>query len=128
MAKWVHPDVLDSGLNEIINNANQMSLVTSFSPGDSYAIVTSRSVCDVAMAPTDFTLGNFGTNERQITVAAKAGTASGTSPVTPDLVIALLDTGTTRVLAVADEQSNQPITTGNPINFPVWNVRGRQPV
>jgi hypothetical protein len=128
MPKWVHTDVLDNGLNEVLNNTNQMSLVTGFAPGDAYAVVVARSVCDVAMTGGDFTLQNFGTNERELEVATKTATATAASPATPDLHIVLLDTAGQRVLAVCDETSDQAIASGNPITFPQWSLRGRQPV
>ena len=127
MPKWVHTNVFDNGLNVIKNSANQMLLITSYSPGDSYSTVSARSVCAVTMVPADIALGNFGTNERQLTIAAKTGTASSNSPSTPDLAVALVDSTNSLVLAVADETSDQQITAGNPINFSVWYIRGRQP-
>lgn len=127
MPKWVHTNVFDNGLNVVKNTANEMLLITSYSPGDTYATVSARSVCSVNMAPADIVLGNFGTNERQLTIAAKTGTATTNSPATPDLAVALVDSTNGVVLAVADETSDQQITAGNPINFPQWNIRGRQP-
>lgn len=126
--KFVHKDVFDRGLEEVKNNANQMSLITSFAPGDAYALVASRSVCDIAMTAADLIINNYGTTERKIDVAAKQGTASAASPVSSDLHIALLDTVGQRVMAVADETSDQPVTSGNPVAFPAWELRGRQPV
>jgi hypothetical protein len=128
MAKFIHQDVMDRGLTEIVNNANQMSLITGYAVGDAYAVAIAKSVCNVAMGPADMVTGPFGTNERKIDVAAKTGTASSSSPVTPDLHIALVDTAGSRILAVADETSDQPVTNGNPINFPSWEIRARQPV
>jgi hypothetical protein len=80
------------------------------------------------MAPADFPLSNYGTNERQIIIAAKSGTANAPSGLTPDLHIAILDTANDKVLAVANETSDQPIQNGNPITFPAWSIRGRQPL
>jgi hypothetical protein len=126
--KYVNPDVLDRGLNEVKNNASVMALISSFSVGDSYAVVSGRKLAEVVMNPADFVLGPFGTNERKIDVATKNATATTSSTATPDLHIALLDGNTNRVLVVADETSDQAITSGNPITFPAWEIRGRQPV
>lgn len=128
MAKYVHPDIFDKGLEEVVNNCDAMMLIDSYTPGDSYAIIESRSVCDVIMAGGDFTLQTFGTDEREIEVAAKSGTAKADSPLTPDLHVALMDGVNSRVLVVANETSDQPVSIGNPVDFPAWIVRGKQPV
>ena len=128
MSKYVHPDVLDKGLEEIVNNCDLMVLIDSYTPGDSYAVVESRSVCDVVMVGGDFTLQTFETDEREVEVAAKSGTAKATSPLTPDLHIALMDSIGSRVLCVANETSDQPVSISNPVDFPSWIVRAKQPV
>lgn len=127
MPKFVSTTVMDSGLSQISTTTNNMHLITAYTQGDSYAVVVGNSVCTVAMTGTDFTLQAQGTYGRQIAVAAKAGTASGSSAATPDLHIALVDSSGAVVLAVSDELSDQPITSGNPINFPAWNVNANQP-
>ena len=93
MAKYLHPNVLDNGLQYIINAAGgnlDMLLITSYTQGDSYAVVDSRKVCTINMVGGDLTLGNQGTLGRKLDVAEKSGTATG-SASSPDLHIALVD-------------------------------------
>lgn len=128
MPKYVHPDALDRGLVEIRDNADQMLVITSYAQGDAYAVVNSRSVCSIPMVPADMALGARGTLDRQITVAAKTGTATAASPPAPDLHLALVDSTGGRVLAVGNETSDQQIVNGNPIQTPQWFVIASQPV
>lgn len=127
MPKWVDTEVMNKGLEHLQANCNQMMLIETYAQGDSYAVVTGNDLGNVAMAVGDFTLGDQGVYGRQIAVASKSTTASRTSALTPDLHIALLDTVNSRVLAVTNEQSDQPITISNPLNIPAWNINCNQP-
>ena len=127
MPKFVATGVMDNGLSQISSNVNNMHVITAYTQGDSYAVVTGNSVCTIAMTGVDFTLQAQGTYGRQIVVAAKSGTASASSGATPDLHIALVDSTTSTVYAVTDELSDQPITSGNPITVPTWNINANQP-
>lgn len=125
MAKFVHSDVLDNGLNGIKNAATHMILISAYTPGDSYATVTAAALCTVTMAPGDFTLGTSGSS-RNVTSATKTGTASASIGGTPDLHIAFTD-GVGKVLWVTDETTNQAITATNTINFPAFTYTSNQP-
>ena len=125
MAKWVRSGVLDSGLNDIKNNATSMVLLKAYAAGDSYATVVSNTIATVAMVNGDFTLSNSGSN-RVLTTAAKSGTASASSGATPNLHVGFTD-GTANVIWVTDETSDQVITAGNPINFPAATLTMNQP-
>ncbi|MFZ4537882.1 hypothetical protein [Propionivibrio sp.] len=118
MAKFVHSDVLDGGLSAIKTAATKMFLISAYTAGDSYATVTAAKLnAGVTMATGDFTLSSTG-NNRVLTVAGSKTDAVTVSALgTPDLHIAFTD-GTAKVLWVTDETSNQPITSGNTINFP----------
>lgn len=128
MAKWVHADVLDNGLNEIKTDANSMRLVSTYTAGDSYATVNTNSIAAVAMASGDYTLGNGASSSRTLTVGSgKSATASAGSGGTPNLHIAFVDTATSRVLWVTDETTDQVVTSGNPVNFPAPVYTASQP-
>lgn len=118
MAKWVHADVLDGGLNAIKTVATKMYLISAYSAGDSYATVTGNALnAGVTMSSSDYTLSSSGSN-RVLTVASgKTATATATATGSPDLHIAHTD-GSAKVLWVTDETSNQAVTSGNTINFP----------
>ncbi len=120
-------NVLDQGLNYVVNNVNEMRVITSYTPGDTYATVVTNTVCLITMAPADFTLGNQGTLGREVIVAAKSGTASASSGAAPDLHVALTFSTGTEVIVVTDETTDQEITNGNPINVPQWRAKMNQP-
>lgn len=126
MAKWVRSGVLDNGLNDIKNNATRMVLIKAYSAGDSYATVASNIVAEVAMTGTDFTLGSSGSNRTLTTASGKSATASANSGATPDLHVGFLE-GTSAVVWVTDETSDQVITTGNTVNFPSLVYTSNQP-
>ena len=127
MAKWYHPDVLDNGLSLLDTGVTNMHLITAFTPGDSFATVTTtNSIGSVAIAAGDIVLANQGTNGREAQVAAKTITGASASGAAPDLHIALVDG--TRVLAVTDETSDQEIFAGNDVNVPAFACKMNQPV
>lgn len=128
MPKWVHPDVLDGGLNAIRNGANRLHLIRAYAAGDSYATVIGNSVADVAMASGDYTLGNGASSSRTLTTASgKTSNATANSGASPDLHLAYVDTAGSRVLWVTDETTNQVITSGNPIAYPQVVYTSQQP-
>lgn len=126
MAKFVHADVLDGGLNAIKNGATHMLLLKAYTAGDSYATVITNLLADVAMAPADFVLSSSGNNRLITTASGKSATSSASSGVGPNLHLAFTD-GTSKVLWVTDETSDQVITSGNPVNFPQLTYTSNQP-
>lgn len=126
MAKWVHSDVLDNGLNGIKNAATHMLLIKAYTAGDSYATVIGNSIADATMIPSDYTLSSSGNNRLITTPAGKSATASAGSGVAPNLHIAFTD-GSAKVLWVTDETSDQVITAGNTVNFPQLTYTSNQP-
>lgn len=126
MAKWVHADVLDGGLNGIKNVATRMFLLSTYAANDSYATVLANALnAGVTMVSGDFTLASSGSN-RTLTVTTKSQNANASAGGTPDLHLAFTD-GSSKVLWVTDETSNQAITSGNPISFPALVYTSNQP-
>ena len=103
-----------------------MLLISAYTAGDSYATVTANKLAEVAMVSGDYTLANSGHNRTSTTAAGKSTSATATVGGTPDLHIAFTD-GTANVIWVTDETSNQPITSGNTINFPQIVYTSNQP-
>ena len=126
MAKYVHSDVLDGGLNAIRNGAAKMLLIKSYAAVDSYATVTAAAICEVTMAPGDFALTGADGAARVLSVSAKSGAAFANSGATPNLHIAFTD-GVSKVLLVTDETSDQVVTSGNTVNFPTLTYTSGQP-
>jgi hypothetical protein len=127
MAKWVHADVLDGGLNAIKNNANSYRLIKNYAAGDSYATVNGNSIAAVAMVSGDYTLGSSGSNRTLTVAAGKTAAASGSSVGGDNLHLAFVDTVNSKVLWVTDETTDQVITAGNTVNFPAPVYTSQQP-
>jgi uncharacterized FlaG/YvyC family protein len=128
MSKYFHPDVLDNGLALIKTNAQRVALIKNYTANDSYATVTDNIVAAAATTSTDFTLADQGTLGRKVTSTAKSPTATAASIVGDNLHFALLDDTNSKVLAVTDENTDQVITVGNPINIPALTFNFNQPV
>lgn len=129
MAKWVHTDVLDNGLNEIVSNGNVLHVIEAYSASDNFATVVGNSVANYSLAGGDKTLSAHATTGRKVTIAAKSGNNATKSSVgSPDLHLAVVDTVNSKVLFVTDETSDQAITNGNPVNTPVFEYQLPQPV
>lgn len=128
MAKWVHQDVLDNGLNEIVTNGNQLHVVSAYSAGDNYATVVGNSLINYALAGGDKVLSAHATTGRKVTIAAKSGQNATASAATPDLHFAVVDSVNSKVVFVTDETSDQAITSGNPVNTPAFEYQVVQPV
>ncbi len=126
MAKWVRSGVLDDGLNDIKNTATHMLLIKAYTLADSYATVVSNIVADATMTSGDYTLASSGSNRTLTTAAGKSATASAGSGATPDLHFAFTD-GSANVIWVADETSDQVVTSGNTVNFPQLVYTSNQP-
>ena len=121
MAKSVHDDVLDGALNIIKTNSNIMT-VCSAEPTTRAEAVTTYALGDVVMATGDFTNANGDTSGRKTTVGSKSGvTVDATGTATH---VALCDA--TRLLYVTTCTS-QPLTSGNTITFPAWDIEIADP-
>jgi hypothetical protein len=127
LAKYVSADVLDGGLNAIRNSADRMLLLKAYTAGDSYATVTGNAICQVTMVSGDYTLSGVDGAARVLTVSSKSGTAFANSGATPDLHIAFTDNAS-KVLLVTDETTDQVVTSGNTVNFPILTYTSAQPV
>ena len=128
MAKWVHADVLDNGLNYIKNNCNKVAAIVSYTAGDSYATAMSAGniVAESDMVSADFTLGNGASNARTLTTASGKQDASANNAGDPTH-FAFVDTVNSKVLWVTTESSAQSVTAGNPVNFPSLVHTSNQP-
>jgi hypothetical protein len=124
MAKWVHQDVLDGGLNAIKNGATRMLLLKAYTLGDSYATVVGNAVASATMTSADYTISSSGSN-RVVTNATKSATASAAGDV-GDSHIAHTD-GSSKVLWVTDETGETAVAAGDTVNFPALTYTALQP-
>ena len=127
MARYAHPDVLDNGPAFIKANCNKMALISAYTFGDSYATVNAAILADVVMTTTDFTLASSSNNRTLTTASGKSDSAANASGGGASMHIAFLDAATSKVLWVTEETSDQTITAGNPVNFPVLVYTSNQP-
>lgn len=127
MAKWVHADVLDNGLNYIKNNCNKVVAIVTYADGDSYATVMNASniVAEAAMASGDFTVGSSGSNRTLTTAAGTSDSSANNNGDTSHF--AYVDTVNSKVLWVTTESTVQTITAGNPVTFPSLVYTSNQP-
>lgn len=127
MAKYASPEFLDGGFTAFKANVNQMVLLKAYTAGDNYSTVNGNVIASVTVATGDFTLSGANAAARVMTSATKSGTASGSSVTGDDLHFAFRDTVNSKVYWVTDETSNQPVTSGNPTNFPSLAYTSGQP-
>lgn len=121
MGKRVHNDVLD-GAFDVLDQGNLM-IACSAEPTTRAEAVTTYALADVAMTPdTDYTKADGDTSGRKVTMAQKTGVivdATGTATH-----VAIVDG--TRLLYVTTCTS-QPLTAGNTVTFPAWDVEIADP-
>jgi len=72
MTKFTHDDVMDAALDEIITNANLMT-VCSVAPADRTEAVTTYALADQTIDSSDFTKADGDVSGRKATVAAQSG-------------------------------------------------------
>jgi hypothetical protein len=119
MGKAVDNTVLDGALN-VIDNATRM-VACSAEPAN-FAGIAAVALADVVMGGGDFTDADGDTSGRKVTVAAKSGVTIDTSG---DATHVTLDDGTT--LLYVTTCTSQPLTAGNTVNFPAFDIEFADP-
>lgn len=109
-AKYIHPDILDNGLNHPAARATagdtlKVHLLKAYTLGDSYATCVGNSVGSnlVALTSGDFAVADGTASlSRKLTVASKSlmVSASGGTGGSPNLHLALLDETSSKVFLV----------------------------
>lgn len=130
MAKSLHNDVFDSGLEQLKNSSGLTLVLTVGVPADRTAAATlyptgTRASNAVSLSPTDCIIGDRTGGGREIVFAAKSGTSAIDLSAGSDLHAAIYDD--TRLLLVTDEQSDQALTNGNTIDFPSFKTGATDP-
>jgi len=121
MAKSVHNDVLD-GAFLVLDNGDIMTACNA-EPTTRTEAITTFKLADVAMTPTtDYTISDGDTNGRKVRMAAKSSVPVDTSGTATHIAIC----DGTRLLYVTTCTS-QALTSGNTVNFPVWDVEIADP-
>ena len=123
MAKFLATSIYDSGLNDM-TSITTMHVISSYVAGDTYANVIAASLGNAAVTMGAVGAGS-GTNSRKRTTPATNITATAAS-ASPDLHIALVSTGGTKVYAVT-KTPNQPIAIGNVLQVGAFDIQFNQP-
>lgn len=132
MAKFVHTDIYDNGLS-VLSGAGSLTMSlcqgapTSLSDANTLASGGGNRVSDeITVAGSDVTLGDGSpTDSRQVTIAAQQGTVQEDVQSSPDLWVAVYDGS--RLLLVTDETTDQPLTSGNTLQFGEMTLTWEQP-
>lgn len=127
MPKYLNAEALDKGLVHIQSNANEMWLVKGYAAADSYATVSGKKICVVPMTSAAYSIAGADGAARVLTVVTKTQAASGSSTISDDLHVVLVDTVNSKVLLATDEITNQVITSGNNVVFPQFTYTSNQP-
>lgn len=131
MAKWVHANVLDGGLNYLKNNCDKIALVSGYAAGDPYATVTAAILAEAPMTASDLVITSSGSDRVLTTAAGKQDAAANASNTTGQGAgnhIVFLNTAGSEVLWATEETSDQDIVSGNPVTFPSLTYTAKQPV
>ena len=122
MGKSVHNDVLDAGLNYIAANADKLTVCSQQPTTYAEANVT-YALGDAVPSFTGPADGDA--SGRKLTVDAVSGAdvdATGEANH-----VALLDTGTSKLLYVTTLAEAQDVTAGNTFNLAAWDIELADP-
>jgi len=123
MTVYLTDDALDASLNYVKNNATLMT-VCSQAPTTRTEAVTTYALADVVIADTDFTLSDVAGVGRKATIAAKSGITVDTSGTMTHVALC----STSALLAVFSVLASQPLTAGNLLNLPAFDMLAKDAV
>lgn len=115
--KYVHPDVLDNGIQYVRNNATRILLLPTFSGGVTYAQALADALVSIAATAADFTISVEGAGRKVVYGGSGQSAALKSAPSASDLHIAYTD-GISRILWVDEETSRIPILSGQMYRLP----------
>lgn len=119
MSKYASINLLDQGPKYLKDNCDKVILISAYS--NVYATVNgANKVAEAALVTGDFALSGADGAARVLT-ATLTGKAMGNALIalgdgTP-MHLAFVKTGTSEVIYVVEESSDQPITLGNPVQL-----------
>ena len=133
MGKSIHNDVLDIALNYLADQADTIVLMNGVEDPPVYA----NCIATADGGGTNHKLA-LATIDISATVPVDGDESGRKLPVPEEaemtvdysddaIYVALLDSGTSKVLFVTST-TTQPVTIGNPITIPTWDIEMRVPV
>jgi hypothetical protein len=132
MAKFYHSDIQDFGISrpgiKAATNTIILAVLKNYATTHSFATATANIIGSTSLAPGDLVISNGANASRSCAVSAKTITLTGSSTVSDDLHVAILDNTESKILVVTDETSNQALTSGNSFLLPSWAFTSGQPV
>lgn len=128
MAIWAHAKVLTDGIAYIKANCDKIVAIKTYSPGDSYAIVTGAGniLAEAALTSSDLIISASGADQKLTSAAGKQDLSANAGGVVTQ--IGFLNSSGSEVLWVTDETSGQTVVMGNPVVFPSLTYTSVQPV
>lgn len=125
MAKMLHDDVYDFGLNTISTRCTRMAVLTA-TAGSATLCEAATALAVVSMVSSNYTIQDGATSGRRITVAQMTTIAVGATGVAS--VIALFSTGATGTIYVETTCATQALTsTNNTITVPSFSIELADP-
>ena len=119
MPRYAHADFLDNGLAYLKANCNKVILIDAFS--STYATVNgANKVAEAALVTGDFAIAGADGAARVLTATLTGKSAGNALKAVADgtnMHLAFVDTVNSKVLYVTEESTDQPITSGNPIQL-----------
>ena len=127
-AKWLGKEVMNKGLNWFSTNGNVMYVLDAYALGDTYAQVLTNAVNDpLVLTPASNVVTDQG-NDSRVTIPQQSITIkTGATNASPDLHMAVCDSGNSEVLAVWEETTDQCIVECNTKNVPAATCDIQQP-
>lgn len=119
MSRYAHPDVLDNGPAYIKANCNKVILLTAYTSAFATANGANK-IAEAALVTGDFALSGADGAARTLTATLTGKSAGNALQALADgtgMHLAFVDTVTSKVLLVTEESSDQPITSGNPVQL-----------
>lgn len=122
MSKFFNNELRDLPLQEIKDTANALVLLKAYSYGDNYnTVYVTNNIGEVATDPADYVLEDGDTGRVLVVSAQLLENASASGP-DPDMHVAVVDTVSSRVLAVTKENYLTEVFEGNLIELPAFNI------
>lgn len=119
MPRYAHANLLDGGLNYLKANCDKVILTNAYTATYATANTTAK-VAECALVTGDFAIAGADGAARTLT-ATLTGKAAGSALMAvadgTNMHLAFVKTGTSEVIYVTEESSNQAITSGNPVTL-----------
>lgn len=125
--KYLHPDILDGGLNALRAAAVRVMLLPSFNATVTHEQAVASALLSAPITSADFTPSDDGDNNRKMVFAGALIRATSSSVAGNDRHIVFTD-GSNRILWADRETTGQPIFNGQNYRLPAMTLIAAQPV